>query len=102
MPLPKLAPVNCSRGAPMGRCNTFDLDPETNDRFCLQAMRMVDGDYDSGGAYWGGWSREHGGMWHAYCCNGHGEEAELFIRAKTREQAKEQVREHYPNARFFR
>ena len=101
MPLPKLPEVNCSRGAPMGRCETHNIDPEAPAKFCLQAMHLVDGDYDRGGAYWGCWTREHGGMWHAYACHDD-EEVEMFIRAKTREQAKEQIRERYPNARFFK
>lgn len=38
-------------GAQMGRRNQTQGKPE---RLHLQRVRFVDGDYDSGGAYWGG------------------------------------------------
>ena len=40
-----------SRGADMGRPNQLIGKPEP---LKLQRLKMVDGDYDTGGAYWGG------------------------------------------------
>jgi hypothetical protein len=42
----------CSKfGADMGRRNQTEGKPE---KLHLQRVRLVDGDYDTGGAYWGG------------------------------------------------
>lgn len=45
--------VNCQYGSPMGRRDT--LPPaDQKVRLRLTRARLVDGDYDQGGAYWGG------------------------------------------------
>jgi hypothetical protein len=46
-----LSPVDCSRGAPMGRSNRGEK-PEGRRIFCRK-ISLRDGDYDKGGAYWG-------------------------------------------------
>jgi hypothetical protein len=76
-------------GASMGRRNQREGLPE---RLHLQRMRFVDGDYDTGGAYWGGGSKA-GVM---YCAFSPADTAndcpiEVFVRATTREEAKEKV-----------
>lgn len=49
--MPKQFPeVDCSRGAPFGRRHAPTLNPPVR---CFR-VRMVSGDYDDGGAYWGG------------------------------------------------
>ncbi len=73
--LPKLS---CKFGAPMGR---------HSDRLCgkvrLQEMRMVDGAYDQGGAYWGCGDT----MYVAQDSDG----GLAFYRAKNRTEAKAKV-----------
>lgn len=91
-----LSEVTSARGAPMGRRSTI-VDPDTDSKFYLQQMQMVDGDYDAGGAYWGGGNYTIGWMYRAVSG-----ENEIFIRAKNRGDAKNQVRVDFPNARFYR
>ena len=43
--------VSSARGAPMGRRS---IDTGDYGRVKVRRVRMVDGDYDQGGAYWGG------------------------------------------------
>lgn len=98
--------VNATYGAPMGRAShntftdcqgrTFELTV-TPDAPPLQLHRVYlnNGGYDSGGAYWG-----HGLPLYHY-------QAQLddisgYIRARTREAAKGEVRALHPHARFYR
>lgn len=94
----KLSNVSSNRGAPMGRGDT-DTEPYFPVKFRLERMQMVDGDYDNGGAYWGGYPSDP--MWVAWGMAEY-EEQECFVRAKTREEAKALVRQQFPNARFYR
>lgn len=106
MPMPKVSQVNCSRGAPMGRLSYAEVeDPE---EFCqrvhLQRLPMIGyGDYDQGGAYWG--SCKHGWMYRAYYFDPKSEaedSVDLYLRATSRQKAKELVQERLPKARFYR
>lgn len=94
----KLPDVSSARGAPMGRRNNI-TEPDSPVKFRLERMQLVDGDYDNGGAYWGGYPSDP--MWTAWGM-GENEEQEMFIRAKTREDAKGLVKEIFINARFWR
>jgi len=100
MKIPKLDNVSSTYGAPMGRRDSI-MEPDTKIKFSLRAMRMVDGDYDEGGAYWGAGNSQIGWMYHAI---GEGVDYinEMFIRAKNREDAKRQVLEVFENAKFYR
>lgn len=75
-----------SRGADMGRGN------EVGEPCCLhvQRIKFTDGDYDSGGAYWGGGS----GL---YCLFSHEagveDETMVFVRAGTYAEAIEEAKE---------
>ena len=86
--------VNAKEGAPMGRQNKLPPDPSAPIKLRLHRLTMVDGDYDEGGAYWGG-----GGdpIRVAY-----DETVLIFVRAKTRYAAKAEVLKLLPNARFYR
>jgi hypothetical protein len=79
-----LSEVNCSRGAPMGRRNVTD-NPES--KVLLFRMRMVDSDYDAGGAYWGSGEPMYAAI---------GEEFEYFLRAKDIDSAKQSILNEYP------
>jgi hypothetical protein len=74
----KLPEVSCTRGAPMGR-HSDRLEGKVR----LQAMRMVDGAYDQGGAYWGCGDTMYVAQ------DGEGNLA--FYRAKNRADAKAKV-----------
>jgi hypothetical protein len=95
---PKLPNAVSARGASMGRPSVIEEELDSI-KFRLYKMPMS-GDYDSGGAYWG-MGRNSEPMWHAF---GDGAEFknELFVRAKSREDAKTQVCIVFPHATFFR
>jgi hypothetical protein len=88
-------------GSRMGRRDKLPDDTNEPVKLRLVELKMVDGCYDQGGAYWGCWSPSQGGMYRAY---GEGSEfvVELFVRAKTRDDAKRQVLAKLPKARFYR
>ena len=92
-------PVSCKYGAPLGDMGVRG-DPDSPYKFYLQRIRMVDGDYDPAGTYWGG-GRGTETLW-GYM----GEDDEVlvrgFVRAWGRGSAKEEILDEYPNARFFR
>jgi len=64
----------------------------------LRKLRWVDGDYDEQGAYWGYCSGTNI-YWANFDLGDTNED--IFVRATSRDDAKEQVRESLPNARFF-
>src|SRR5581483_9116631 len=87
-------PCNCASdgyGSSMGRRDQREGTPEC---LHLQRLRFVDGDYDTGGAYWGGGSKDG-----AIYCAFSPEDTEndvpimVFVRARNREEAKEKVLE---------
>ena len=93
---PELSRGYSQYGAQMGRRDNIE-DPDAPVKFHLVKMRLVDGGYDQGGAYWGLGDP----MWRAI---GEDEDMvnEMFIRARTRDEAKAQVLETFPNAKFYR
>ena len=72
--------VQCRYGAPMGRPTSPGLGDTCKVR--VFRVRMVDGDYDDGGAYWGGSPAAP-----LYCVRNEDRDVELFYRAVTRAQA---------------
>ena len=95
-----LGMVNCSRGAPMGRVDV----PAPRDfeyKMRLYKMNLDSGGYDRGGAYWG-----HGEPMYCAEADDRGEDVEelpiMYLRAKSRDEAKSIVRESYPYVSFFR
>lgn len=79
-PFPKLS---CKYGAPMGRCSD-SLDPDTP--IALLCVSKPQGEYDSGGAYWGTSSKE--GPVYAVWRRGHGHDGVAYVRARGTESAK--------------
>lgn len=61
----------------------------------LERLRLVDGAYDQGGAYWGGPET----LWCAWNRAG---DVEIYVRADDRETAKAKVRTLLPAAAFYR
>jgi hypothetical protein len=84
-------------GASMGRRDYIEeaLPRDTSARFNLETVRINQGGYDSGGAYWGTGMA----LWRAQEREGG---TELFFRAPSRDAAKAKVRERFPNARFYK
>lgn len=91
-----LAEVSSQFGASMGRPETHDssfADQPVN--FQLVKLAWQDGDYDTGGAYWGGGDGDH--IFHAVAG-----EIELFRRGKSFSDVEASILEEYPFARFTR
>jgi hypothetical protein len=86
---PDTIEVGSKYGAPMGRCS---LHP-TPGKVHLYRVRLNQGGYDKGGAYWGIGAP----LWCVW--NGGGF---LFLRAETRELAKSKAQERLPGVRFYR
>jgi hypothetical protein len=95
----KFSNVHRPYGAPMGRPDCYG-DGESPCKLHLERVRLVDGDYDEGGAYWGGGS----GASPLYVAYGEdaSEQIHIFVRASNREIAKTIVRSRRRNVRFFR
>ncbi len=76
-------------GAQMGRTNHCDGAPEA---LHLQKVRFVDGDYDTGGAYWGG-GPGSSPLWCAFspADTKNEEPIRIFVRASTRAEAESKV-----------
>jgi len=93
----KLERVSAEYGAQMGRKNILPENRTKIVKLYLEKMDMVDEDYDNGGCYWGGGTEDK--MYVAY---DFAENITLFIRGRNRREAKEEVINHLPNAKFFR
>lgn len=87
-----------SRGAQMGR-PTLDggFTVTGSHPMTLRKVRL-NGDYDSGGAYWG--CNSPGSI--LYYFEGPISDISGYVRAADREDAKAEVRKLHPKARFYR
>ena len=92
-------PVSCKYGAPLGDRGERG-DPDYPYKFYLQRIRMVDGDYDPAGTYWGS-SRGSKPLW-GYMAEDDEGLVRGFVRAMSRVSAKARITDEYPKARFFR
>ena len=73
--------VDCKFGAPMGR---LDYIEAPTSKLSLFMVKFVDGDYDDGGAYWGGGHK-------LYCARDDEKNFRVFVRAHTRKEAYDEV-----------
>jgi len=78
--------VDCSRGAPMGRRRITDNRAAV---VFVQQIVFVDGDYDSGGAYWGGGSP-------LFCAMSEAGDFMEFTRADCEDTARARFLQEYP------
>lgn len=86
--------VDCTYGAPMGRCEPGPLfDNPQPQTFALHRVPLDNGGYDSGGAYWGIGEP----LWAAISDDGG---TERWFRAATEEGAKEHIRREFRLATF--
>jgi hypothetical protein len=76
----------------MGRRGSPDID--TTGKLYLHKVPLDSGGYDRGGAYWGA----PGTLYEVIDQEGEG----YFLRAWSREEAKQKVLEEYPEAKFYR
>jgi hypothetical protein len=83
-----------TRGAAMGRPTVREADPEQPVKLVLRQVRLDAGGYDRNGTYFG-----HGGRLYWYA-NSDGT-VDAMLRADSRVRAKAEIRETYPNARFY-
>lgn len=90
---PALENVSSSRGAPMGRPHWIDTGPHP--RLRLFRVVLLDGAYDTGGAYWGG----PGNLWCVYAPD---DSVRLFYRSGSRKEAAAKCRADLPTATFIR
>ena len=81
--------VSSPYGAPMGR--SYDKLDDFAGKAHLQRVPFVDGDYDQGGAYWGGGGTP---LFCAWDDEGHSH----YVRAISRDVAKSKL----PGLRFYR
>lgn len=83
--------VDCRYGAPMGRVDNFDPPPL---RLRLRRVHINRGGYDSGGAYWGlGQPLYEAFNSEGFC---------TYLRASSRQEAKNTIRAMWPDAQFVR
>ncbi len=82
---PFQVPVDVKYGAPMGRQES-PVEDFTGPVY-LQKVPMVDGDYDEGGAYWGGGTPLY--------CAWDGEGNAIYVRAKDSAAAKKKLPSHW-------
>lgn len=80
-----------SRGSNMGRRNTNPANP--NSKLYLKKLPLRDG-YDSGGAYWG----LPNNLYVAYDAD----ETQIYLRASSRDEAKQKLNKDYPSLKFYR
>ena len=83
-------------GASMGRRDNI-TESACTIKFHLQRVPLDSGGYDPGGAYWG-----LGDPLYVAFGEGELEVQEMFFRAKSRDDAKTQVRGAFPAATFYR
>jgi hypothetical protein len=84
-------------GADMGRSNKLPTDCAAPVKLHLQQLKLVDGDYDQGGAYFG-YTRGTA----IYCAFNADNSVQVFCRASNRQAAKAYVRSKLPQANFYR
>jgi len=84
----KLEKLSCRYGAQMGRRNNIPEDMTTVGKLHLVRLKWIDGDYDEGYCYWGGGIGDN--IYWAYGETA-SEQVEIFVRAKSRNEAKLKV-----------
>lgn len=98
MPMPELTEMNCSRGAPMGRRETYCADREAPLVFEIRQVILDDDGYDTGGAYWGIGTP----LWRVWGEDEDGEMAhEQYLRSQSRAEVVRYMTCHHPAATFL-
>jgi hypothetical protein len=93
--LPFQVNVSCKYGAPMGRYSAPIT--ELSGKVHIRYVPFFSGDYDQGGAYWGG-----GRYTLPLFCAWDNEGTTVYFRSCSRDTAKDQLSTKNPNITFYR
>ena len=103
-----LSKVHSQYGAPMGRCENTD-GRALAVKFHIERVRINQGGYDDGGAYWGigaplyhAWGETPPVINTGYYGLTDDADQEIYLRAYSREDAKSKVLQKFPRATFYR
>ena len=97
----KLSNASSKYGAQMGRPNVLPDDTTLSCAITLERLKWIDGDYDYGGAYWGGPCKGDKKTFIYWAYGDIGEVvAQVFVRASNTTEAKRKVLEILPNAKI--
>ena len=88
-------PAYSSRCAYMGRGSYADREAIAHSPLHLQRVYLF-GDYDAGGAYWGGGGEA------LYCAFDEDDRVRWYVRSYTREGAKRALHDELPGVRFYK
>ena len=88
-------PGYSSYGASMGRGSYADREAVKHSPLHLQRVYLF-GDYDAGGAYWGGGGEA------LYCAFDEDGRVRWYVRSYTREGAKRELVAQWPEVRFYK
>ena len=89
-------------GSQMGRPNRIPSDNKQPIKMTLRHLPFIDGDYDTGGAYWGSPANLYRAVSVDVVAFGDSLQlVECFVRANSRKEAKANVRALLPNAKFY-
>jgi len=95
--LPKLSPASSQYGASMGRSDTVG-EYSLAHSFKVQKLAWIDGDYDTGGAYWGHTAGES--IFRFYADGFDGDPVEHFVRANSAQSAIKVIDDQYTLSSF--
>ena len=84
-------------GSQFGRRDELPDDPNSVCKLRLTRLPFIDGDYDRWGAYFG----SPANVWCGWGNSGD-TGVRVFVRANSREAAKEKITEKLPSAKFYR
>lgn len=90
------------RGAAMGRSDVIPPTMPPGTKIHIQKIRLNDGGYDRGNAYWGACPGEYLYWAGTEEIDESGEYLSMFFRASDRDDAKAQVFKRFPGVKFFR
>lgn len=100
-PWRQLSEASSPTGAAMGRLTILPRDPKARAVFYLSRVRLDTGGYDQGGAYWGIGDPLYRAL-SAEDIGENDEHVELFVRASSRDYAKDAIKARVPGATFYR
>jgi hypothetical protein len=98
-PTRRTLPKGCSKyGANMGRRSDWPEDRSVPIMLMIERLQWVDGDYDQGGAYWGGFIPDRDPPSYIFWAYGEDDEnqVDIFVRAKSLADAERKIRHGDP------
>jgi hypothetical protein len=94
---------SCKFGAPMGQSNQLPENVSAPIKLQMEKLKWIDNDYICDGTYFGGGNGDNIYCAYAYVYSPIDLDfaVKIFVRAENRNEAKEEVRNLVPNARFY-